>query len=67
MTVFEEISDLVIFSVENPGGLVVIVLVTPGSDKQTLFHGMIEQMVRGPISLVAGGNTGGNGHTRRKS
>jgi len=38
MTVFDEISVRFCCSVEKPGGLVVIVPVTPGSERQTEFH-----------------------------
>ena len=51
------ISDLVICSVEKPGGDVVIVEVTPGSTKHRELKGMTEQIVSGPrFPEVTGGN-----------
>jgi hypothetical protein len=63
MTVFDEISVLFCCSVEKPGGLVVIVSVTLGSERQTAFHWRKEELVIASSRMVLLGR----GSTRLKS
>lgn len=63
ITVFVEYKEALKDSVENPGGDVVIVSVTPGSDKQIGSHGTVAHTESGPTVRMSDGNFGGNGHS----
>ena len=62
MTVFHVMSFLAMMLVVNPGGEVVMVPVTPGSERQSGSNLFWEQMVKAPISEDGEGSLGGCGH-----